>query len=564
MNILIKLLGWKMNKLFSKISTQHISYNQKELNQLKSLYKTWSEQLEIQSKKHFKSTPSNAIKKAQLNSLSKALKKQSDEVAKQLTGEITGYINYTSDKVIQEAKSWAEQFGIKCGNGAYTSVNREVVNTIVSGRLYGTKGKGQDYLSSKIWGDMKGTTAIMEKIVAGGIAQDKSVYEIANTLATLVNPSAAKMWNLKAEDGKSIYPKKVEYSAQRLARTMSQHAYQRTVALTCKRNPFVSKIRWVANGSRVCPLCEERNGKEYAVGNVPLDHPNGMCVMEPVMDYTDEEIQQQIVDWFYGNDTNPDIPKWMEELDASVDLDKMAKKIKEKIADGKVPTKKMEALAGEAIKSAQKAIKSSGASKFDRGEWKKLLFEQNEEEFNTTWFDEVDKLSYDEQAFLTEYTGGSYEYLNSYLRFGKYTDDAMDVDSKWYTVKEVATKLTNVMEKVSTPREIITRRGSDYNMLKDLKIDYSETNKENLIGMVVSDKAFTSTSPVPNGGFSGLYDYVIKVPKGSQASYVAPISRFQHEKELLINSGAKYRVDDIEYERGEVKRIFMTLINLQN
>lgn len=553
-----------MDKLFSKISTQHISYNQKELNQLKSHYKIWSEELENYSKKHFKSTPSNVIKKAQLNSLSKALKRQSDEVAKQLTGEITGYINYTSDKVIQEAKSWAEQFGIKCGNGAYTSVNREVVNTIVSGRLYGTKGKGQDYLSSKIWGDVKGTTTIMEKIVAGGIAQDKSVYEIANTLANFVNPSVAKMWNLKDEDGKSIYPKKVEYSAQRLARTMSQHAYQRTVALACKRNPFVSKIRWVANGSRVCPLCEERNGKEYAIGNVPLDHPNGMCVMEPVMGYTDEEIQQQIIDWFYGNNTNPDIPEWMQELDATVDLDKIAKKVKEKIADGKVPIKKIEVVADKAIKSAQKAIKSSGASKFDREEWKRLLFEQREGEFNTTWFDEVNKLSSDEQAFLREYTGGSYEYLNSHLRFGKYTDETMDVNSRWYTVEEVATKLTNVIKKISTPNEIITRRGSDYNMLKNLKIDYSEANKKNLIGMVVEDKAFTSTSPISSGGFSGVYDYIIKVPQGSQAVYVAPISHYRNEKELLINSGAKYRIDDVQYEGGNVKRIFMTLVNLQN
>ena len=42
-----------MDKLFEKVSTQRISFNKKELNELKSYYETWSWDLENYANKKF-------------------------------------------------------------------------------------------------------------------------------------------------------------------------------------------------------------------------------------------------------------------------------------------------------------------------------------------------------------------------------------------------------------------------------------------------------------------------------------------------------------------------------
>ena len=46
--------------------------------------------------------------------------------------------------------------------------------------------------------------------------------------------------------------------------------------------------------------------------------------------------------------------------------------------------------------------------------------------------------------------------------------------------------------------------------------------------------------------------------------YVAPISQLPSERELLVNCGGKFMVDDVEFDSyGDVKRIYMTLKNLK-
>jgi SPP1 gp7 family putative phage head morphogenesis protein len=98
-----------------------------------------------------------------------------------------------------------------------------------------------------------------------------------------INPDKAKPWNLRNAQGRLIYPRSVDYNAQRLARTMVQHSYQQSFVESTKNNDLIESYRWIANGSRVCPICEERNGQIFQKDELPLDHPNGMCVWEPVL-----------------------------------------------------------------------------------------------------------------------------------------------------------------------------------------------------------------------------------------------------------------------------------------
>ena len=48
--------------------------------------------------------------------------------------------------------------------------------------------------------------------------------------------------------------------------------------------------------------------------------------------------------------------------------------------------------------------------------------------------------------------------------------------------------------------------------------------------------------------------------------YVDSISKFEGEKEFLLNRGGKFIVEDVEYYSGNKtpKKIYMTLINLQS
>ena len=75
-----------------------------------------------------------------------------------------------------------------------------------------------------------------------------------------------------------MYPrtnKKVDYNAQRLARTAVNHAFQQAQKRSCEKNPYVEGIRWISSNihGRTCPICSDRDGEVFMVKDLPLDHP---------------------------------------------------------------------------------------------------------------------------------------------------------------------------------------------------------------------------------------------------------------------------------------------------
>lgn len=79
-----------------------------------------------------------------------------------------------------------------------------------------------------------------------------------------------------------------------------------------KNNPFVEDYVWHSNGSRACELCQDRDGRHFAKDDLPMDHPNGMCVMEPTVA---DNIADQIADWFNSPDgTYPEIDEFAKEF----------------------------------------------------------------------------------------------------------------------------------------------------------------------------------------------------------------------------------------------------------
>lgn len=211
------------------------------------------------------------------------------------------------------------------------------------------------------------------------------------------------------------------------------------------------------------------------------------------------------------------------------------------------------------MKTAEKTKKVASTAKtvgkkFDSVAWRKAIRNNNLREMERwcdTW---LNVISSAERNGVEAYTGSAYLNMNDYLRKLKGSTRYED------EIKQA----TAALKKASLPEEVIVRRGSDYNMLRELGVDVTESNKDRIIGGVVQELGFLSTSPDPNGGFSGDIEYIIKIPKGSQAMYVDTISRHHGEKELLINRGGKYVIEDVEFNSyGGVKKIYMTLKNLK-
>ena len=248
-------------------------------------------------------TTSQSLKKAYLNKLIKQLKEEYKALGEELEEQIKKGMQDTASTVVQANAEWLKKAGLTI-EGAYSYVPKDIVSMLVTGQLYG----GGWTLSKAIWGESKKHAHDIDKIVAAGVAANKSAYEIAKDLEKYVNPSAKKEW-----DWSKVYPgtsKKVDYNAQRLARTMVSHAYQQSLLATTKYNPFVTGYRWrSAHTHRTCELCNERDGQVYSAKDLPLDHPNGMCTFIAELSDSMSDIADRIGDWATGS-KDPALDQW--------------------------------------------------------------------------------------------------------------------------------------------------------------------------------------------------------------------------------------------------------------
>lgn len=706
--------------------------------EIQKLYDDWADDvLDKAIYYSHKTNASAALSEKYYKELFKQMNAQSNEVSKEVQGIITSNMYTIADSVVASNVNWLKQFGFSEDglNAAFSYIPHDVVQRLITGQIYDSGWS----LSQRIWSDNQQTQRDIYQVMARGLAEQKSVYEIAKDLESYVRPNAKLPWNpvLAMKNTKTgkieykrIYKKQVDYNAQRLARTLAQHSYQQSFIAATQKNPFITDYIWHSNGSRVCELCMSRDGVHYKKNELPMDHPNGMCTMEPTVA---DDMVDQLADWFnspdgtypeidefagnfgydakklsdvktpldfvnkYGMSTkspnawfnsltqaqkaeakmlkeqsgltwnewyekhihstgNPNLDfakkygtstkspnAWFNSLDAATKAE--AKLLKEqsgltwnqwyeKYVHTGSPVQTTTAKAFSAVQDkylspygfsptnmpknfddwshkishdqASEILKSMGTGWGDPHPYQQLMKYYNANLTNSNfvdqvvttatktattaaktatkvaskvddafdaakWYDSVRKndlsmmenwtddwlkaINTTERAAVRTYTGSAYEDMNDYLRGLKSTTYHKD------EIKACKAALS----KASLPEETIVRRGSGYNMLNDIGLgNITAQEKSKAIGAIVTDKGFVSTSPDSSGGFSGSIEYVIKVPKGSQAMYVAPISKFGHERELLINCGGKFAVEDIEFDSwGAVKKIYMTLKNLQ-
>lgn len=251
-------------------------------------------------------TVSESLKRDYLNTLERQLTQEYRTIGAKVESTVQNNTQRMAQAVVDEMGVYLKKIGVPIIS-PYSYVPSQIVEAISSGQIYE---KGWS-LSGAIWGDVRAKQHDIQQIIAKGVAENKGAYDIAKDLEKYVDPSARKPW-----DWSKVYPgsaKVIDYNAQRLARTLVSHAYQESLERTCKDNPFIYGYIWHKNSDVDCDICEARENKFFEKGDLPLDHPNGMCTFEIVIDNFDYQIDRMSA--WVGGANDPELDRWMEEME---------------------------------------------------------------------------------------------------------------------------------------------------------------------------------------------------------------------------------------------------------
>lgn len=320
-------------ELVGEARKKRLEITRSQEKKLRGLYEEIAKELENSLKRYSPKT----LTYRWLKDYSKTLRRESKTLYQTIEKKVSSSVLETAGAVTEaEQKFYAKACPILSErfSHVFSSIPAQVAEELMNGGIY----RGFSGLSERIWQYEKQFTRDIQTIISRGILAQKPAYDLAKDLETYLRPEAKKPW-----DWGNVYPgvsRQVDYSAQRLARTAVTHAYQLSLERATKDNPFVEGYRWhSSNGGRVCPLCRERDGRLYEKDSLPLDHPNGMCVVTAEISKSYEEIGRELGDWAAGRNQDPALDRWLGnspafQETASVILEQEKKVIKEQVEKG--------------------------------------------------------------------------------------------------------------------------------------------------------------------------------------------------------------------------------------
>ena len=259
--------------------------------EIRKLYNEWAREIREQANQMQKvGTPDSANQSRELAQLHYQLRSASKQLTSEINTSVKDNVEYMANAVTNCNKRWLHSLGFTNASiDTKFSLTKDMsIRNIITGNVYTT---GYS-LSSRLWNIENNTIKDIYSVVAKGIAQNMSVYDIAKMLEKYVRPDAKVPYTM------GVHNQVTDYNAQRLARTLIQHTYQQTLVALTKDNPFVNGYIWHANGAHSCELCEERDSQIYSADDLPREHPNGMCSMEPIIDL--ERMIREVSDWEAG------------------------------------------------------------------------------------------------------------------------------------------------------------------------------------------------------------------------------------------------------------------------
>ncbi|MDE7431026.1 MAG: hypothetical protein K2N34_03810 [Lachnospiraceae bacterium] len=259
--------------------------------EIRKLYNEWAREVREQANQISKvGTPDSANQSRELAQLYYQLRSGSKQLTAEINASVKDNVEYMANAVTNCNKRWLHSLGFTNASidTKFSLAKDMSIRNIITGNVYTT---GYS-LSSRLWQLENNTMKDIYSVVAKGIAQNMSVYDIAKMLEKYIRPDAKIPYSM------GVHQQVTDYSAQRLARTLIQHAYQQTLVALTKDNPFINGYIWHATSAHSCALCDERDGQVYSAEDLPLDHPNGMCSMEPNVDF--EKMIREVSDWEAG------------------------------------------------------------------------------------------------------------------------------------------------------------------------------------------------------------------------------------------------------------------------
>lgn len=139
----------------------------------------------------------------------------------------------------------------------------------------------------------RASTQMVERIVARGIKDGKSVNDVARSIQNYIDPTsqAGRRYtrgngvNYKAIQLDRRLPKAaIKYNAVRIARSEIMQTYQQSTGEFYDGEPYNRGFRWVLSNSHrgkdICDINAARTYKTYA--DIPKRHPQCMCDIQPI------------------------------------------------------------------------------------------------------------------------------------------------------------------------------------------------------------------------------------------------------------------------------------------
>lgn len=291
--------------------TARNAITKQQQKQIRKLYREVAKKIAKEAKSlKGKTNVSSLMRTQYLRILEEQITAEINKISTELHQITNSGMTQVAQAVTKESLEWLSEIGFGTV-GLMSNVPADVVRNIATGQVYKTGWS----LSKRIWGIEQKTLNDIHTVIAKGIANNASVYEIAKDLEKYVDPKAIKKW-----DWNKVYPgtsRKVEYNAQRLARTLTQHAFQQATKACNDPNPFVDGYIWrsaLAHG-RTCSVCMERDGTFFKKEDVPMDHPQGLCTILPYVKQDLSSVADQIAEWTKApQGTFPEIDRYWEYL----------------------------------------------------------------------------------------------------------------------------------------------------------------------------------------------------------------------------------------------------------
>lgn len=295
---------------FKDITDTRDNLTKRQQKEIRKFYSDWSKEVKSQVE------GSNISSQQDLAKLYYSLRNSSRQLSAEINNEVVRNAGVMGDVVVRTNQRWLKSLGMSTDSLDYRlSAQKDIaIRSIITGNLY-QDGKP---LNKTIWNITDSNIKDINSIISKGIVLNYTADEIARQLERYLNPtklSGSLFQKYTDANGKTFYMhlknRQPDWRAQRLARTVLQHAYQQSLVLTTKDNPFVTGYIWHSNGANACPICIDRDGQFYKASELPLDHPNGQCDFEVAID--EEKARNDIIGFLNNPIEYPDIQRYLGE-----------------------------------------------------------------------------------------------------------------------------------------------------------------------------------------------------------------------------------------------------------